>query len=119
MYQALENLQAEYGDRFSRIFKTITADNGSEFSCVSELEKSTATRVYFAHPYSSFERATNERHNGLARRFILKGQAIEEFSEEQIAWIEDWCNTLPRKILDYATPEELFEAQLDEIYAAA
>jgi len=119
VFQALENLLVEYGDRFSRVFKTITGDNGSEFSHLSELEHSTATKVYFTHPYSSFEKGTNERHNGLIRRFIPKGHSIDNYSEEQIAWIEDWCNTLPRKILGYATPEELFEAQLDELYVAA
>jgi IS30 family transposase len=119
VFQALENLLVEYGDRFSRVFKTITGDNGSEFSHLSELEHSTATKVYFTHPYSSFEKGTNERHNGLIRCFIPKGHSIDNYSEEQIAWIEDWCNTLPRKILGYATPEELFEAQLDELYVAA
>jgi IS30 family transposase len=75
------------------------------------------TQVYFAHPYASYERGTNERHNGLIRRFIAKGKAISDHSAEAIAFIEDWCNTLPRKILGYRTPEELFEKQLDLIYS--
>ena len=71
----------------------------------------------FTHPFSSFERGTNERHNGLVRRFIPKGRSFDEFSDEQIKWIEDWCNALPRKLLNYSSPEELFEAELDKIYA--
>lgn len=100
------------------MFKSITADNGLEFAGLYKLESELETQVYFAHPYASYERGTNERHNGLIRRFIAKGKAISDHSAEAIAFIEDWCNTLPRKILGYRTPEELFEKQLDLIYAA-
>lgn len=74
--------------------------------------------VYFTHPYSSYEKGTNEKHNGLIRRFIPKGRRISDYDLNDIAFIEEWMNTLPRKILGYKTPEELFEKQLDEIYAA-
>ena len=94
------------------MFKSITADNGSEFAELSLLEGKTATKVYFAHPYSSYERGTNERHNGLIRRFIPKGNRIGQYSIEAIANIQNWCNTLPRKILNYLTPDEAFEDQL-------
>lgn len=117
VFQALKDLLKEYGDKFSEVFRTITADNGSEFARLHEIEELNATQVYFTHPFSSYERGTNERHNGLIRRFIPKGRSIDEFSDEQIKWIEDWCNTLPRKLLNYSSPEELFEAELDEIYA--
>ena len=60
-----------------------------------------------------------ERHNGLIRRFIPKGRRIDSYSDEQICQIEIWCNSLPRKILGYSTPDELFEAELDRIYAIA
>ena len=115
---ALEELKIEYGSMFDSVFKTITSDNGQEFAKLSELEASTDTKVYFTHPYSSFERGTNERHNGLLRRFIPKGRRIDGYSMDEIAYIEDWCNNLPRKILGYRTPAELFEAQLDLIYAS-
>lgn len=116
--KALDKLRDEYGDRFCKVFRTITADNGSEFARLTEIEAPNGTQIYFTHPYSAFERGTNERHNGLVRRFIPKGSSIDDYSEEDIKWIEDWCNELPRKILDYATPEELFDAELDTIYAA-
>ena len=73
--------------------------------------------MYFTHPYSSFEKGTNERHNGLIRRFIPKGKCISDYSSDDIIFIEEWMNTLPRKILNYKTPEELFEMHLDKIYS--
>jgi IS30 family transposase len=116
--KGLALLKSEYGDRFDRVFKTITSDNGLEFSNLSKLEENGETKIYFAHPYSSCERGTNERHNGLLRRFIPKSKRIEGYSFDEIAFISDWCNTLPRRILGYQTPEELFEIHLDEIYSA-
>jgi IS30 family transposase len=113
----LSALREEYGNGFSKVFKTITSDNGSEFAELSNLEQNSDTLVYFTHPYTSSERGTNECHNGLIRRFVPKGSRIDGYSIEDIAFVGDWCNTLPRKILGYATPEELFEQQLDKIYA--
>jgi transposase, IS30 family len=114
----IKNIRAIFGDKFSEVFKTITTDNGSEFADLACLEESTNTKVYFTHPYSSYEKGTNERHNGLIRRFIPKGKRIDDYSADDIAFIEDWMNTLPRKILNYRSPEDLFNEQLDTIYAA-
>lgn len=114
----LANFKEDFGDRFSQVFKSITSDNGLEFSELHKLELQSDTKIYFTHPYSSYERGTNERHNGLLRRFIPKGTPINNYSIDEIAMVEEWCNTLPRKILGYRTPEELFEQQLDVIYAA-
>jgi IS30 family transposase len=118
--EALTEIAQEYGDQFAEVFKTITGDNGQEFADLSSLELITNNniKVYFTHPYSSFEKGTNERHNGLIRRFIPKGSPIADYTADDIAFIEDWCNMLPRKILGYKTPSELFEAELDAIYAA-
>lgn len=113
-----ERLQNEYGEMFSRIFKTITTDNGSEFANLNEIEKFSNTLVYYAHPYSSWEKGTNERHNGLIRRFIPKGKRIDNYSIDDVIEIEDWCNQLPRKLLGYMTPDEIFNDELDKIYAA-
>jgi IS30 family transposase len=113
-----KKIQTFFGDRFCKVFKTITSDNGSEFSELHELESISSTKVYFTHPYSSFERGTNERHNGLIRRFIPKGKSINDYADEDISFIEEWMNSLPRKILGYNTPEELFEYELDAIYAS-
>lgn len=110
-------LKKEFGSKFSEVFKTITSDNGLEFSSLSRIENSTETKVYFTHPYSSFERGCNERHNGLIRRFIPKGKLISNYDVDEISYIEDWCNTLPRRKLNYKTPQELFDKQLDLIYS--
>ena len=112
---AILKLINEAGDYFSKVFKSFTCDNGSEFAEISSIEEIIDTKVYFAHPYSSWERGTNERHNGLIRRFIPKGRRISDFSIEAIAKIQNWCNTLPRKILGYLTPDEAFEDQLRKI----
>ena len=114
---AMAMLREEYGEQFSRVFKTITVDNGSEFAEFSAVEQ-WGTKVYFAHPYTSWERPQNERHNGMLRGYVPKGVSIEQFSDMDILAAADSINGLPRKKLGYATPEELFEAFLDSVYAA-
>ena len=109
---ALEGIVQEYPN-VRQTFKSITADNGSEFSELSEQGKEMEIDVYFAHPYASWERGTNERHNGLLRRFIKKGQPIHSYTDKQIREVEYWMNTLPRKILGYWTPSEKFEKFVD------
>ena len=115
---AMEVLREEYGDKFSTVFKTITADNGSEFEGLSILEKY-GVKVYFAHPYSSWERPQNERHNRIFRRYIPKGVTIEKYSAEEILHFADSMNSLPRKLLNYQTPEDLFESFLDSVYSTS
>lgn len=115
---AFTDLRSNFSEHWNDVFKTITTDNGSEFSALSSLEEISETLVYFAHPYTSCEKGSVERHNGLIRRFIPKGKRIDSFTNEQIGQIELWCNSLPRKILGYQTPDELFEAELDKIYTA-
>lgn len=117
--EALREVRSQYAEHWDDVFKTITTDNGSEFSLLSGLEDLSKTLVYFAHPYTSCEKGSVERHNGLIRRFIPKGHRIDSFSDEQICQIEVWCNSLPRKILGYSTPDELFEDELDKIYSVA
>lgn len=111
-------IQAELGDRFSRVFRTITTDNGTEFAQLSELEEGTHTKVYFTHPYTSCEKGSIENHNGLLRRFVKKGKRISDYSDVAILQVELWANSLPRRILGYRTPDEAFEAEMDKIYAA-
>lgn len=111
---ALLAIKDSYGERFFQVFRTITADNGSEFSELSSIE-GLASRVYFAHPYSSWERGTNERHNGILRRFIPKGKAIKDLSPETIKRIQNWINRFPRKKLGYKTPQECFLEELSKI----
>ncbi len=112
--QALTSIQETFGETFSTIFKTITSDNGSEFADLSDSLKESETEVYYTHPYTSSERGTNERHNGLIRRFIPKGKSMEDIPLEVIQHVETWCNTLPRKILGYQTPEERFQEEVQK-----
>ena len=107
--EALETLAKDAGELFAKTFKSITADNGSEFP---ELDQFDHSDVYFDHPYSSCERGTNEHHNGLIRRFIPKGRSMNGYSAAAIVGIKQWCNNLPRKILGYMTPQEAFEQEL-------
>ena len=116
-YDALQSLREGFGEKFSQVFKTITVDNGSEFSAFSQVEN-WGCAVYFAHPYTSWERPQNERHNGLFRAFVPKGVSIEAFSAEYILAAADELNGRPRKKLGYRTPEELFDEFLDSVYAA-
>lgn len=116
IYEALQSLVNRFGTKKSEVFKSITGDNGSEFANLSNIENN-GISVYFTHPYTSCEKGTNECHNKMLRRFIPKGKSIDDYSAEYILFFSDVINELPRKILNYHTPEELFETQLDRIYA--
>ena len=115
--EALIKIFENFKGKESQVFKTITGDNGSEFARLTEVEGK-GLQVYFTHPYSSWEKGTNECHNKMLRRFIPKGKQISDYSADNILFFADRINSLPRKILNYRTPEELFERQLDIIYAA-
>lgn len=115
--EAMKELLAGFGSEYKNVFKTITADNGSEFADLSGLE-SKDIGIYFTHPYTSCEKGTVECHNRMLRRFIPKGKSIDDYTADEIMIFADIINGLPRKILGYQTPEELFDAELDRIYAA-
>jgi IS30 family transposase len=100
----INRLQRKYGKEFSTIFKSITTDNGCEFLDFEGIEKSifgkkSRTKMYFAHPYSSWERGTNENINKMIRRFIPKGVDISAFTNKELQRIQNWINNYPRKIL--------------------
>ena len=116
--RALTTLKEAAGKDFGQLFKTITSDNGAEFSGISDL-LSEVTNVYFTHPYSSWERGTNENHNGFIRRFIPKGSQMQDVSLATVRRVQDWMNTLPRKILGYATPRERMIEELTQLQLGA
>ena len=68
------------------------------------------TDNYFAHPYHSWERGLNENHNGLIRQYLPKGMALDKVTDEDIILIQNRLNNRPRKLLDYKTPNEVYEA---------
>lgn len=108
-----------------KIFKSITFDNGTEFAAAEELERSCVnkrlprTKVYFCHPYSSWERGTNENTNGMIRRRFPKGTNFAAVTNAQIAQAENWINNYPRKILGYKSSEIVFRECLRELGIAA
>ena len=91
-------------------FKTITADNGTEFHQYPEIEAATNTRFYFANPHHSWERGTNENTNGLIRQYIPKGTSMKDLTQAQCDRIAKKLNTRPRKRHGFKTPEEILYA---------
>jgi len=111
--EGIAKLREHYGVQFSQVFRTITCDNGSEFARLQEAVPE--AKVYYAHPYAPWERGTDEKHNALIRYFIPKGMDMTNLSEEEVQRVENWINTLPRKILGYETPQERFDAALKNL----
>ena len=89
---ALSTVHSQFKEHWDDVFTTITTDNGSEFSTLSDLETLSKTLIYFAHSYTSCKKGSMEHHNGIIRRLILKGKRIDSYSDEQIAQVELWCN---------------------------
>ena len=111
---ALQKIAEYYGENFEKVFKSVTCDNGSEFVDLGRyLPKS--TKVYYAHPYSAYERGINEKQNSLVRRFFPKGTSFDNVSDEQVAFVESWINRLPRKIFHYRSSDDLFYPVLFDI----
>lgn len=88
--------------------KTITFDNGTEFACHSTIARETGADIYFATPYSSYQRGTNENTNGLIRRFLPKKMSFENLTQERMNIIEEDLNNRPRKKLNFESPNEVF-----------
>jgi IS30 family transposase len=86
--------------------RTITMDNGKENTQHEAVTKKLKTKCYFAHPYCSWERGTNENTNGLVRWYLPKGTDFSTVTKEQISVIETALNNRPRKCLKYKTPFE-------------
>lgn len=113
---ALDTLERKHKSKFSEIFKSITMDNGSEFlnsggiesSCLKNGEK--RTTAYYAHPYSAWERGSNENANKLIRRFVPKGSDIGKLSKKDIKRIEHWMNNYPRRMFGYKSANDMYNA---------
>ena len=110
--EVFDRLERRYKGKFSVIFKTITSDNGGEFLDFESLERSCLhegkrTEIYYAHPYSSYERGSNENANKLIRKFINKGEEIGKLPVAYIKRIEKWINNYPRRMFGYKTANML------------
>jgi IS30 family transposase len=89
--------------------KTLTYDNGSEMAQHKEFTKNTKIKVFFAHPYSPWERPTNENSNGLIRDYFPKGTDFNLVTKKQLKEVQNQLNNRPRNVLDYQTPIEVFQ----------
>jgi len=90
---------------------TITVDNGKEFCDHELIAAGLQARVYFAHPYASWERGLNENTNGLVRQYFPKKYEFARISDQALQLVEDLLNNRPRKTLGYCTPNEIFFKQ--------
>lgn len=108
----INEVEREMGaEKFSDTFRTITADNGSEFALHADIEKScitdgARTALYFCHPFASCERGSNENANKLIRKYIKKGEDIGNYTDEQIMEIENRINSYPRRLFDGMSTNE-------------
>ncbi len=119
--QALDRLENKYRERFPYIFKTITVDNGVEFSDCESMSKSTLhegerTKMFYCHPYSSFERGSNENLNRMMRRKIPKGTNLDKLTDEDVQGVCGWMNRYPRGILGFNSSESEFLKESDKDY---
>lgn len=102
---------------FEKEFKTIPAqmkqsltyDNGTEMAQHKLFTRNTKIAVYFAHPYSPWERPTNENSNGLLRDYFPKGMDLSTVTKKRLKEVQDQLNERPRKVLDWRKPKEVFE----------
>ncbi len=105
---ALRRIKRRVKGDFSAVFKSITADNGPEFLDSEGMKKAAKCgEIYYAHPYSSWERGSNENGNRILRRFIPKGTDIGKITAKELQQIEDWVNNYPRRIFDYRTANQM------------
>ncbi len=117
----LDKLERKYKSFFPKIFKTITVDNGSEFAFCDEMERSAIyknkmrTKFYYCHPYSSWERGSNENQNAFIRRFIPKGTILEPIPQSRIDEIANFINSYPRELFNFDNSEHLFLCELHKL----
>jgi IS30 family transposase len=111
--EVIDRLERKYKKQFPEFFKTITMDNGGEFLDMLGLQRSCRkagkerTTCYYAHPYSAWERGSNENANKLIRRFLPKGTNIDKLTAKHVCDIQFWMNNYPRRILGYKTPNQI------------
>jgi IS30 family transposase len=95
--------------------QTATTDRGKEFACYANLEAMHGVQIYFADPYSSWQRGSNENANGLLREFFPKGTDFAQVRDEELARALDFINHRPRKCLGWKTAHESFAEQLSHL----
>ena len=115
--RALDRLERRMGAKFSQVFQTITVDNGCEFQDCKGMERSKRarkprTKIYYCHPYSAYERGSNENMNRIIRRFFPKGTNFDDVTAAEVAQVEEWLANYPRRILGWKTPKMLYDEHM-------
>ena len=119
--EAIDKLEMKYGESFKKNFKSMTTDNGHEFLNYDKIEiskinsKERRITVYYADPYSSWQKGMNENCNGILRRFIPKGVDLNTISSSKLENVLKIINGKPRAILGCRTADELFENEIKKI----
>ncbi len=123
-YTIIIKLKSKKADEVAKMFskklnqlnplfkKSMTYDNGIEMAKHEKITQKTGMKIYFAHPYSSWERGTNENTNGLIRRYLPKGTDFNLINEKQLMIIQEKLNNRPRKIIGFKTPKEIMDSEL-------
>lgn len=123
-YTIIVKLESKKADEVAKMFseklnqlqpvfkKTLTYDNGIEMAKHEKITQNTGMKIYFAHPYSSWQRGTNENTNGLIRRYLPKGTDFNKIDEKTLMIIQQKLNNRPRKIIGYKTPKEIMDYEL-------
>ncbi|WP_049411688.1 IS30 family transposase [Staphylococcus pettenkoferi] len=112
--RSIRRLQTQLESYMNHIFKSKTADNGSEFSLLT-LQLKDQVSVYFAHPFASWERGTSENQHKIIRRFLPKGMRFSGISNLKVQAIQRYMNNYPRKNLGGQTPSECFKRELQKL----
>ena len=121
--RTLNGIERKIGSKkFAQVFRSITVDNGCEFSDYEGIERSInknrpRTSLFYCHPYTSCERGSNENQNRLVRRFYPKGTDFTKVKSSDIRRLEKWINNYPRRMFDYYSSKDLFDACLNSLAA--
>jgi transposase, IS30 family len=121
--KAINGIERSFGAlTFRQMFRSITADNGSEFLDVDGMQTSIfssrrRTNMFYAHPYAAWERGSNENTNRIIRRFIVKGRSIKTITRQTIRTVEQWINEYPRRIIEFNSPNQAFQRELKALVA--
>ena len=107
-------IEAKLKPFYSRV-KTLTVDNGKEFAYHQKVDAVLNIQTFFADPYCSWQRGSNENFNGLLRQYIPKKRRMQTVTDEELAMIENRLNHRPRKRLGFKTPHEVFHASLNRV----
>jgi len=104
-----------YNSLPSKTFITATTDRGGEFACFKNIETDLQVKLYFADPYCSHQRGSNEYGNGLLREFYPKGFNLGSVSDEELAQVLSLINNRPRKCLGWISPVQAFNVELSQL----